>query len=156
MTLSLPTLEQMETAMNQEIENLGGIELAELACDRMYSATFRSEVMRLDDVECWDEIVDDLKHALLYATYSKSTGAKPMDQIDCEYEYEALVDDADRWFKENRKPIIITGNTLVIETCNYKGEGEGIELYCFHENTPVFKSKTESFNQANQFNNTQG
>jgi hypothetical protein len=154
------TLPELESAMNTQIKVLGGINAAIEVCDRMYSADFRSEVMALSSVECWEELKDELLESLALYIYQQETKViapvRPEDGFDCEWEadgfYDALAGHSEKAisYVEHKYPnILIDGNTQVVEICNYKGEGEGIELLFLNKNVPIFKSKSHSFNQVN-------
>jgi hypothetical protein len=140
----------LATATNSEIN----------ACDRMYSADFRSEAFPLNEMEDWDEIIGGLYENLSLYIYENETKVlppiRPEEGFDCEYEadhFYDLLDDhqnnADNHVSNKYPDISINSDVLVVEICNYKGEGEGIELYALNKNLPIFKSKCESFNQVN-------
>ncbi len=160
------TLPELQDAMNIKVAELGGIDAAIEACDRMYSATFRSEAIKISDVYHSDSVdEDELYREMAMALYSKATGfpAPQREEIqcgcyhdcDCEsdsfmYASEAFDDGAVEWLKENYPNFKITSDTLVVDFCNYKGEGEdGLGLYELNKNLPIFKSKSLSFNQVN-------
>ena len=149
--VKLSDLEEiLSTATSSDIE----------ACDRMYSADFRSEVMALSSVECWEELKDELIESLALYIYQQETKllapVYPENGFDCEWEADgfhgALADYSEQAisYLEHKYPnIMIDGDTQVVEICNYKGEGEGIELLLLNNNLPIFKSKSHSFNQVN-------
>ena len=165
------TLNQAASALNTAVVNIGGIDAAIEACDRMYSAMFRSEGMPLSEM---GEFGADF-HTSLYieaaaALYSKATGDKLKlqemphwterdeeydhyyDQMsDClGFEEDAYNDRAEEWMKVNHPNFVINENTLVVDFCNYKGEGEGgLGLYSLNKHLPIFRSKSESFGQVN-------
>lgn len=167
------TIEQASNALNEAVANIGGIDAAMAACDRMYSASFRGEAATLKEM---GEFGEDF-HGHLYveaaiALYSKATGDvlaqdemphwSERDEEDDHmydqwadslgYEEDAYNDRAEAWMKLNHPDFVIDENTLVVDFCNYKGEGEGgLGLYQLHKHLPVFKSKSHSFNQANNF-----
>ena len=159
------TLPELENAMNTKIESLGGIEAAIEACDRIYSATFRGDAIKISDVYHSDSVDEyELYREMAMVLYSKATGF-PIPQreevhcgcchdCDCEsdsfmYASEAFDDSAVEWLKENHPDFKITCDTLVVDFCNYKGEGDDdLGLYELHKHLPVFKSKAHSFNQA--------
>jgi len=167
------TLEQATKALDQSVCNIGGIDAAMAACDRMYSATFRGDAVTLEEM---GEFGEDF-HGRLYieaaiALYSKATGdVLQQEEIphwsergeEDEHMYDqwgdslgmeedAYNDRAEAWLELNHPDFVIDQNTLVVDFCNYKGEGEGgLGLYQLHKHLPVFKSKSHSFNQANNF-----
>jgi hypothetical protein len=157
-------LTEVQAAMEESIESLGGIDAAIEACDRMYCATYRSEVFKLSDCEHEHEEFTSLYLEMAKALYAKATGQtipeKPTlhwSEIDEHmldsfgYEMDAYDNAAESWMKDNHPGFIIDGNTSVVEFCNYKGEGEGgLNLFELHKHLPVFISKSHSFNQINQ------
>ena len=63
---------------------------------------------------------------------------------------EAYSNSAEEWAAVNHPNIEVNCDTLVVEFCNYKGEGEGgIELHILNKHLPIYKSKLDSFNQVN-------
>lgn len=167
------TIAQAPKALVAAVENIGGIDAAMAACDRMYSAMFRSEGFKLSEVDDWECEVESIKTSVAIALYSSQEGVTPpqdgsahwtelaedMDGeeydhfVDClGYEDDAFQDSAERWFESNYPDFVIDGDTLVVDFCNYKGEGEGgVGLYQLNKHLPIFKSKRESFNQINNF-----
>lgn len=160
------TLPELQNAMSTQIEQLGGIDAAIAACDRMYSATFRGEAVRLSDCCLAEDYhYEDLYREMATALYSKATGcpAPQREEVNCGcyhdcdcasdsfmYASEAFDDGAVEWLEEKHPDFKITGDTLVVDFCNYKGEGEDdLGLYELHKHLPVFKSKSHSFNQVN-------
>ena len=159
------TLPELEVEMNNEIKSLGGIELAIAACDRMYSATFRGEAVKLSSCYDWEDVVQSIYHEVASALYAKSTVQQEPQREDvncgcyhdCDcasdsfmYASEAFMDSAEHWMKENHPEFVINGDSLVVDFCNYKGEGDdGLGLYELHKHLPIFKSKSHSFNQVN-------
>lgn len=159
MSLIEITLEEVTAALEQAIQDIGGEQAALDACDRMYSTTFRSEPYRLDSMEDWESLVTGLYIDIAVPIYLKETGAKmpvkPHDDAD-EYEFDSyyasleMLDNwAEEYLTEKHPSFKITGDTEIVTLCNYKGEGEGEGLYSLYKNSPVFRSKNESFYQAN-------
>lgn len=166
----LPALSALQSAMDAEVNRLGGIDEAIAACDRMYSADFRSEPEKLSSVGDWEDETSHLKISLAVRLYAANEGVqlpeKPSDEdhwsdddevgemyySSCDsyyHEMEAFEESAEQWFDKQYPNFEITGDTLIIQICNYKGEGEGFELYDTHKHLPVFRSKRESFGQVN-------
>ena len=149
--LNLTTLESiLLNATNEEIN----------ACEKMYSANFRSEAFPLKDLEYWEDFKKDLLIDLAVFVYQIETKViqptPPHDGFDCEHEgncfynsIENYQDDALEYLQKTYPLMIIDGNTEVITPCNYKGEGENPELYILNKSLPVFRSKADSFYQAN-------
>jgi len=156
-------LNKLTEALDSAVQQIGGIDAAMEACDRMYSATFRSEESKLSSYDDWEDELFALKLEVASVLYSKATGhVNPMegynpysymDEGDSDsimYASEAFDDQAESWFDKNYPEFEITGDTLVVDHCNYKGEGEGgLHLYGLHKHLPIFKSKNESFYQVN-------
>ena len=156
-------LNKSTEALDSAVQQIGGIDAAMAACDRMYSATFRSESFKLSELEDWEDDVLKLKLEVACALYSKATGeANPMngynpysyseegDSDSIMYASEAFDEHAESWFDKRYPQFEITGDTLVVDHCNYKGEGEGgVYLYELHKHLNIFKSKNESFYQVN-------
>jgi hypothetical protein len=153
------TLESASKALEQAVLDIGGEQAALDACDRMYSATFRTEPYPLKDLEDWEELVTELYIDIALPIYLKETGTKmptkPDNNAD-KYEFDSYhgsLDLLSDWAEEHLKkyhPLIeITGDTQVVTLCNYKGEGEGEGLYLIHKNLSVFISKNDSFYQVN-------
>ncbi len=142
--------------LRKAIESLGGEDQALYACERMYSAQFRSEPFKLSDLgDDWQS-----ERSSLFADYAQKAYCQafdlPMprrDLFECSGRYgdvmDMLYDTATDWL--NSQGFSIDCDTLVIELCNYKGEGEGLALLLGNESLPVFISKNHSFFQANNF-----
>jgi hypothetical protein len=159
------TLPELETAMNNEIKSLGGIDAAMAACDRMYSATFRGDAIKLSDLADWEDEVHSLYLEVASALYAKATEqqAPQREEVfcgcehdcDCEsdsfmYACDSFEEMAEVWLQKNHPEFVVDGDSLVVDFCNYKGEGDDdLGLYLLHKHLPVFKSKSHSFNQVN-------
>jgi len=165
------TLPELQSAMNTQTERLGGIDAAIEACDRMYSAKFRGDAVRFGDSGGDDYHRDCLYSEVAKALYAKSTGdyvpvydTPHWSEIDEEdeamyenysdgfgYQMEAYEESAEKWMKDNHPDFKITDDTMVVDFCNYKGEGDddNLGLYELHKHLPIFKSKAHSFNQVN-------
>ena len=152
-------LDKLTLAMNNAVTELGGIDKAIEACERMYSATFRSEAFKLSELEDWEDLEYVLKQELASSLYATVTGytspEQPMLGADerewdnyC-YDCEAFGEEAEEWLNNTYPEFEITGDTLVVSLCNYKGESENNSLYITHKHLPVFVSKNESFNAVN-------
>ena len=151
-------LKQITQAMNNTVAALGGQQAALDACDRMYSATFRSEPFPLRDAEGWELDVTSLTLDYARERYlhdvSASIPERPTSDdehaFDCYYcEMEAFDEAALLHLHSHYPAFTVNGDTMVVETCNYKGEGEGLALLASAAHYPVFTSKQDSFYQAN-------
>ncbi len=127
------------------------------SCNKMYSATFRSEPFKLSSVDNWKEEVSLLTSDLALSLYLKdnnfSLPDKPNSDRDYDFDryYERLSEIreiAEEWFYSNYQDLIVNADTLVVELCNYKGEGEGLALFISSNQYPVFISKRHSFFDA--------
>jgi len=78
---------------------------------------FRSEPVRLDDIQGWEELV-----------------------IGLIYKAEA------QYVNSNNTKAVVTGETQVVILCNEKGESIGEELFEMAKDIPIFKS-TKSLHQ---------
>jgi len=159
------TLPELENTMNIQIEQLGGIDAAIEACDRMYSAAFRGEAVKLSSCYDWEDEVKSIYHEVASALYAKSTGQQEpqRDHVNCGcyhdcdctrdsfmYASESFIDSSEHWMEKNHPEFVINGDSLVVDFCNYKGEGgDDLGLYELHKHLPIFKSKSHSFNQVN-------
>jgi hypothetical protein len=141
--------------LRSAIDSLGGEDQALHACERMYSAQFRSEPFKLSEVENWQS-----ERLSLFADYAQKAYCQafklPMprrNMFECSERYcdvmDMLCDTATDWL--NSQGFIIDAETLVVDLCNYKGEGEGLAMLQGNENLPIFISKNHSFFQANNF-----
>lgn len=166
----------MNTFKNHNIQTSGDPDID--ACERMYSATFRSEPFKLDSVENFSDFIPELIRAYSVHVYANDTGLKPpeppvinypvhhndsddfddCDDFDDRYdaifdsyycELEVFEEKALNHLKENHPDFSLDGNTDVVDLCNYKGEGEGLAMYCLSKDIPIFISKNDSFYQAN-------
>jgi len=161
----MTNLKAATAAMESAVSELGGIDLAIEACDRMYNATFRSEPFTLSDEEIADQesalIIELAAHLYISETGNKAP-VPPQESYNsyCDDDYElesyhasmeAFEEFAEDWFANKYPDFKITKDTLVVCFCNYKGEGEGQDgLYDLHKHLPVFVSKSQSFNAVNQ------
>jgi hypothetical protein len=165
--MALPfTLPELETAMSTKIEDLGSIEAAIEACERMYNAMFRGDAVKISDVYDYDSVDErELYREMAGTLYAKFSGHRQPQReevscgchhdCDCSsdsfmYASEAFDEMAGDWMKVSYPDFKITGDTMIVDFCNYKGEGDdGFGLYELHKHLPVFKSKSHSFNQVN-------
>jgi len=152
------TMAELEQAIQESIDQLGGIDQALSACDRMYSATFISKPFPLGILEDYEEIAYDLFLDTAMALFERATGtpAPVNDENDHEdvymYKYENHLNMAEAWAAKHYPDLesSINAETLVVDFCNYKGEGEGNPaLYCLNKHLPVFTCKADSFNAVN-------
>jgi hypothetical protein len=121
----------------------------------MYSGTWRSEAVTLDQIEDWKGEVATLYIEKALSVYLQETDSDlpSYPDSDCEYELdnyhhhlEAVENAAEDYFNSKYPSFVIDGNTQVVTLCNYKGEGEGIALLQLSESLPVYSSKRESYN----------
>jgi len=155
------TMAELEKAMQESIVQLGGLDKALSACDRMYSATFRSEPRKLSSIKWHHQGAAYQAEERLYCEmatrlYTLETGVIPPvyneDDHEDAYSYNAehYEDSALVWFKNKYPAFTVDSETLVVYLCNYKGEGEGNPaLYCLNKHLPVFTCKADSFNAVN-------
>ena len=152
------TIEQLEQAMQEGIDQLGGIDQALSACDRMYSATFRSEPFPLGRLEDFEEEAYSLFLDTAITLFERATGtpAPVNDEDEHEdaymYNYENHLNMAEEWAAKHYPALesSINADTLVVSFCNYKGEGDNdIALYCLNKHLPIFTCKADSFNAVN-------
>lgn len=153
------SMTHLEKLMKSQIEQLGGLDKAIEACERMYSATFRSQPVKLATYEDWQAEVASLKIELAVSLYVANTDRQqPVrpdyfeddHDSDCYYySLEAFEENAEHWFATTYPEAEITGDTLVVDFCNYKGEGDGFGLYLLNKNLPIFVSKNDSFYAVN-------
>jgi len=152
------TMEALEQAMLESINQLGGLDKAYEACERMYSATFRSEPFPLGNLKNFEEMAYSLFLDTAITLFERATGtpAPVNDDNDHEdvymYNYENHLNMAEAWAAKHYPDLesSINAETLVVDFCNYKGEGEGNPaLYCLNKHLPVFTCKADSFNAVN-------
>jgi hypothetical protein len=140
--------------LSSAIDKAGGEDQALHACERMYSAQFRSEPFRLSEIADWQS-----ERSSLFSDYAQKVYCKAFDlpiphknMFECSDRYcdtmDMLQDTATDWL--NSQGFSIDCDTMVVELCNYKGEGEGLALLQGNENLPIFISKNHSFFQVNQ------
>lgn len=112
-------------------------------CDQMYSAQFHSG----EPFRAGDRDEDDLYYSGF--TFNASDLQAPshsewMSEQDEHDDYSVARYNA--WVQRNFKSkTLITPDTMLVDVCNYKGEGEGYALYAAMQNKPVFRSKNDSF-----------
>ena len=149
------TLEGIQELLNSAVEQNGGIAKSIEQCDRMYSCEFRTESFTLGSYfELNDEMDSDDRQYVIEELFLEiandcylSKNPSHNSNSGCEYYDEMTV----AWFKSAFPDFAIDLNTQVVETCNYKGEGEGdVMLFETNKHKPVFINKSHSFYQANQ------
>ena len=163
---TLPSLDKLTKALDNAVENMGGIEQAIAACDRMYDAVFIGDVITVADYNqaakkygyksaCETTLLLEMALPLYLKKFDIEIGECPEEEHEQDGYYmglEALEDSAMSWFEKEYPEFKITGDTEIVTFCSYKGEGEdGIGLYIMNKHLPVFKSKGDSFNQVNNF-----
>jgi hypothetical protein len=154
------SLKAAKTFLDASIHAIGGENAAFEACERMYSATFRSEPIKLSTLEEWEDEVSPLYSDVAISIYVKETNQKlPVQpnteaseyELDSYYaEMECLDNSAEKYMKKHYPEFNVTGDTLVVALCNYKGETSGYGVCDIYEHLSVYRSKSESFNQANK------
>jgi hypothetical protein len=158
-------LNELTKQLDSAVQQIGGIDAAIEACDRMYSATFRGETAKLSAFDDWEEEIYSLYLEVATALFITATGeTQPQREdvlcgcaYDCDcsldswgYASEAFDERAEDWMGRNFPDFKINESTMVVGHCNYKGEGErGLYIYELSKSLPVFKSKSESWNQVN-------
>jgi hypothetical protein len=152
------TMAELEQAIQESIDQLGGIDQALSACDRMYSATFISKPFPLGNLKNFERRVYSLFIDSAVTLFERATGtpAPVYDENDHEdaygYNCEHYENMAEEWAAKHYPDLesSINAETLVVEFCNYKGEGGGTPaLYCLNKHLPVFTCKADSFNAVN-------
>ena len=155
------TMAELEQAMQEGIDQLGGIDQALSACDRMYSATFRSEPRKLSAIKWSHQGAAYQAEEVLYCEmatklYTLQVGVLPPvyneDDHEDSYSYnvEHYEESAIAWFRNKYPNFTVDSETLVVDFCNYKGEGDNdLALYCVSKHFPVFTCKADSFNAVN-------
>ena len=153
------SLSSATIALQQAVTAIGGEEAALEACDRMYRATFRSEPYPLKELSDWEDEVDELYLGFALPIYLSATKQslpiKPDgDASDYEFdsyysEMESLDELAKNYMEKHFPDFAISGDLLIVDLCNYKGEGEGFDLFEKCQSYPVFTSKKDSFHQIN-------
>lgn len=153
------TLDEITSELNQAIENVGGIDNAIEACDRMYSATFRSEGVKLCDYlnkYCktmesyyteYNNICEDLRGEMINQFYNKWLIEFSQDDNEGSFNYW---EDSNEGLIKGLYSLPIKEDTEICDLCNYKGEGEGLSLLSTSHHLPIFKNKNESFFQVNK------
>lgn len=141
----LQSLPKAISALDKAVSDIGGVDAAMAACERMYQASFRSEPYVLSPSE-FEEERGELMDELVMTFYSAEFG-KP--DLSCERAYEYYYEASEEWFGEKYPAFKLSSDTEVVYICNYKGEGEGVSLYSLAKNLPVFVDKNTSFFQAN-------
>lgn len=140
-------LDRLKSELQNRIVEVGGIDSAMDACERMYQASFRSESIAIDfkDDRLVDELISDYKLALILKSHGLN--AEPdfgEDEGRAEYFWGLVEDCAD----SGEVLLAIKQNPFYVDICNYKGEGENVALLASAKHLPVFKSKSHSFYQA--------
>lgn len=159
--MSSINLNNLTAIISKEVERLGGQLKAMEACDRMYSATFRSKAFPLSEAKdyCSKSLILELAIKLYYATTGHTAPIEPPEDCECFSTFELYSDDlkvygdsAIVWFYEQYPLFKLTPETSIVSFCNYKGEGEdGIGLFLLHKDLPVFTSKSNSFGAVNGY-----
>lgn len=126
-------LNQAGAALNDSVLMAGGVDAAMNACNRVYSELLRSEPFKLSNHEDWGycpkDLCKDVYGRVAQALYSKETGG-----TQCGFDFRAV-----DWMKENHPEFEVTGDTLVVDFCNYKGEQEGdVGLFELNKHLNIF------------------
>jgi hypothetical protein len=137
------TLNQVTTALNNSIEQAGGIDAAIEICDRMYSGVWRSaETISASEAAEDDRFEGETQHDIFAQAYRAANPSEEgFDFDDVDLFVECLSND------ERDNLTIKTGDKFVF-LCNYKGEGEGQTLERLAKHLSVFVSKDSSFNDS--------
>lgn len=116
------------------------------ACDAMYQATFRSEpysaaTLSPDDLLKLHEASQEIHAAKIGIIRPRFSSWEDDDNEshDNDHEFEQYYDAVAKI--DIPYP---TELTLIVELCNYKGEGEGIAMYDEAKHLPVYQSKEHS------------
>jgi hypothetical protein len=165
----------LQNLLNLSIELNGGEDAALEACDSMYSMTFRSEGYPISDylklnncsVHPTEFKAELLSNIATHCYVAQGKGKMPKypnsDEyseeeeyaLDCEMDHyfdtlEQLSEHAVIWFTTEFPDYKITNETLIVDFCNYKGEGEGEpDLLELHKSKKIFTTKRDSFYKAN-------
>lgn len=103
-------------------------------CETMYQAKFRSVPFVFSSLD--DASQEDLAFAAKEQQAAKLGIVKPESEDDYEMErYFDMVCDFE---------VSIDDGALIVELCNYKGEGEGFAMFEDAKHLPVFASKRDS------------
>lgn len=108
-------------------------------CERMYRSLWRTEPFRAATLDA--DAFEEFESGLRFATAAKQIGARPgpmADEGSIENWYERVEEIAADLLPS------ISGETLLVELTNYKGEGEGLAIFDFVKHLPVFISKQRS------------
>lgn len=140
-------LAQLKNELQNQVVEIGGVDVATDACDRMYQASFRSEPIAIDfdDDFLVDALITDYKKSIVFKAHGLVEEPNfDGDEGRAEYFWGLVEDCADN------KTVLdaIKVNPYYVDICNYKGEGETVALLVSAVNLPVFKSKSQSFYQA--------
>ena len=111
-------------------------------CEQVYSALFRSDdaPVRAGDLDS-----DDISSRFTFDAAVTDDEIPSSRELDLDIDDEEDHKEYDRICANFQHRIVITEDTLMIETCNYKGEGEGFVPFESVKNNPVFRSKFDSF-----------
>jgi hypothetical protein len=129
--------------LSEKLQSAAGDESVFAACDAMYSASFIcGETFKAGEIDAVER--RDLEFSVK-AHIAAERGILPpevcwmSDDDDSEWEY-------DSWHSEVDAIVVdpVAEETLLIELCNYKGEGEGYAVYETVKNLPRFVSKSHS------------
>lgn len=136
----------IEKLLNDTVNQLGGEDAALQACDRMYNASFSCGdpiTVKQAITEGWDLFDVECYYKLLLVAQAKNMTVQQLENNEGEFLWDML----DHYQDQYNLDFNLPNDLLIVETCNYKGEGEGVTFY--DQSMPVFKSKESSFYQAN-------
>ncbi|WP_210498463.1 hypothetical protein [Vibrio crassostreae] len=138
----------------QHLEDEHGVGACIEAAEAQYQEMFRGEAYPLKNAIAEDftfnEAVSELSSGRILNLFIKQHRYfKEIPNLSHDEGYaESFYDEFGWWSAENKSnPLIvearkqITPETLVVDICNYKGEGEGIELFDDNRHLRIFKGK---------------
>lgn len=137
------TINQVTTALNNSIEQVGGIDAAIEICDRMYSGVWRSEeTLTASEAVEEDRYEGETQQDIFFQAY------KAKNSVDEDFSFDDV-----EWFIEclpsnERDNLTIKPDDKFVFLCNYKGEGEGMTLERLAKRLSVFVDKDSSFNDS--------
>ena len=109
-------------------------------CEQMYSASFRSEPQTAESFGFLpDELYNFDMERKMYLAAKQGLIRPTCIGHDADFEMERYYEAVEEIECEP-----VTPDTLIVELCNYKGEGEGVALYEATMHLPLYRSKTHS------------
>jgi len=133
----------MIVSVAENIEMLGQILLSAESgaiecCEKMYQSQWRSAPFPASELD--SETFDALDDELRFKIAASQVGMKPVEND------VSLLED---WFEQvgtvmQGIPPVLVDETLLVGLVNYKGEGNGLDLFSNASELPVFVSKCHS------------